>query len=519
MQYIRIGVLSTVLVGALSSNIAAAVHDWRRQVIYLALVDRFANGDSGNDQSHGVRECNDPTNPHAYQGGDLAGLTNQMDYLSSLGATTLWISPLYRGVSAMQGKNCGFPGYWADFGWPYELQIDPRFGSASDFDRLIDSVHSRGMKLILDMVVNHAGYDARLTHQRPWWFNEPSHCQSYGPAEIFCPLAGLPDFDHRQPDVRDYLVDAHRAWLQRFRIDGIRMDTVKHVDPNYFAQDWLPAMRQHRPDAFIMGELLDEHSFDAYHSYLAAGFDGLFNFPLRHALIDSFAKGKSVDVVAAKMQESLAQFGEERASYMVNLLDNHDVPRFVQEIPYGIPSEDSHKRYLLALSALLTIPGVPQIYYGNEIGMDGGADPFNRRFMPGWAFDSKQRSGAHPGYLSRPDAIFEHVRKLLLIRRSNPSLQIGRYQELWRQNGAGNANIWAFARHAAGEGAPVVVALNNGYRHADVVLPIEVGHLFSEGTVLRDILGQAAIAPLTVRDGVVELNLPGQTAVILVPRK
>ena len=294
---------------------------------------------------------------------------SESDYIEELGADAVWITPLYRGVPAMAGQNCGFPGDWADFADPYTLELDPRFGTAEDFDALLEELHGRDMPLMLDMVVNHAGYNARLLQQHPDWFTDPSTCTSQGNPEIYCSLAGLPDFDHRVPAVRSYLVDLHRSWLERFDVDAIRMDTVKHVEPSYFAE-WTAAMREVRPGMYMVGEHLDEYDLAPFHPYLEqGGFDGLFNFPLRRALIDTFARGHSVDIAASRMAETLSRFGAERAGAMVNLLDNHDVPRFVEEIPSGTAGSDAQARYHLALTALLTLPGVPQIYYGNELGI------------------------------------------------------------------------------------------------------------------------------------------------------
>lgn len=492
------------------------VSGWRDRVIYFVLVDRFRNASPGNDKLHGDAVCNDAQNAHAYQGGDLAGLRHSLDYIQELGADALWITPLYRGVPGMAGRNCGFPGYWADFSDPYVLELDPRFGTEAELQSLLTEVHKRDMPLMLDMVVNHAGYGSRLVKQHPDWFTDPRTCAMQGPADIYCSLAGLPDFDQRVPAVRDYLIDLHRIWLDRFPIDAIRMDTVKHVEPAYFAQ-WTSAMRAVRPGLYMIGELLDEGRFDLFDPYLAAGFDGLFNFPLRRALIETFARGSSVDLAAARMSETITRFGMARASTLVNLLDNHDVPRFLEEIPTGVSGKEAQGRYLLALSALLTLPGVPQIYYGNELGMYGGQDPQNRRFMPDWAFSAATRPGQRPGFLPEPDVIFEHVKKLLRIRRSLPALQHGSYQELWRQNGAANNNVWAYLRKETQSLALVVH--NNGLLATDGAVPLEVAGVIPDGTVLSDALGEAGIGALTVRAGRLLVTLPGRSTVILVPQK
>jgi alpha-amylase len=487
---------------------------WRQRVIYFVLLDRFRNGDPGNDTLNGEPACNDPDNPHAYQGGDLDGLASHVDYIDTLGADAVWITPLYRGVPDMSGANCGFPGYWVDFADPYVLETEPRYGTPDAFDALLDGLHDRGMPLMLDMVINHAGYDATLLAQHPDWFTDPSDCWLQGDPDIYCSLAGLPDFDHRRPEVTDYLIDAHLAWLDRFDFDAIRMDTVKHVEPDTFAA-WTAAMRGRQPDMYMVGELLDEHSFDRFDRYLDAGFDGLFNFPLRRALIDTFARGESVDVAAGRMAETLDRFGEDRAGAMVNLLDNHDVPRFLEEVPWGVPAAEVQGRYHLALTALLTLPGVPQLYYGDEIGMYGGADPHNRRFMPDWAFDPATRAGPHDGFVAAPDQAFDHVQQLLHIRQRTPALQTGTYRELWRQNGPQNNNVWAYLRQT--EGSSAIVVHNNGLHATDGAVPLGVGGTFADGVGFEDLLGQAGVGALEVRGGVLSVALPGRSSVILVP--
>ena len=168
--------------------------------------------------------------------------------------------------------------------------------------------------------------------------------------------------------------------------------------------------------------------------------------------------------------------------------------------------------------ALLTLPGIPQIYYGNEVGMYGGQDPFNRRMMPEWAFDGRGRRDQEDrfdGFVQAPDEVHDHVRRLLSIRQARPSLQNGSYTELWRQNGPSNNNVWAYLR-TRGEEA-TVVAFNNGYLATDGSVPLGVGSRFPDGTVFRDLLGEGDVGPFTVRDGHLPIALPGRGAVILVP--
>ena len=512
-----------VFVCAWTSAFGQGGGDWQDRIIYFALLDRFENGNPENDNAHGHPECNNPQDAHAYQGGDLAGLRQRLGAIEKLGANAVWVTPLYKGVPAKAGANCGFPGYWAAFSDPYEFELDPRFGTAGEFDAVLAEAHSRGIKVVLDMVVNHAGYGAPLVKQRPDWFHDPRTSAKLGPPEIFAPLAGLPDFNHRNPEAAEYLIDLHKQWAERFQFDGIRMDTVKHVEPWYF-REWIDGMKAARPDMFIFGELLDE-SFAGYRQYLDAGFAGLFNFPLRRSLIDTFAKGGSVDAAASRLREMIELFGQRQSRLMVTLLDNHDVPRFMEEFPAGMDAAAVHERYKLALTALLTLPGIPQLTYGNEVGMYGGADPDNRRMMPDWAFEPEFHEKDHAGFVARPGAVWAHLQRLIELRRSLPALARGDYEEVWRQNGAQSPNVWAFARKMpdAKSGETLLVVLNNSDEGSGV-LRLPVGGHFAEGQVLKSIpvefdaeTGELAESSQshTVRDGAIEVELVARGALLM----
>ena len=200
---------------------------------------------------------------------------------------------------------------------------------------------------------------------------------------------------------------------------------------------------------------------------------------------------------------------------MVNLLDNHDVPRFLSEIPWGVPGHEAQERYSLALTALLTMPGIPQIYYGNELGMYGGGDPDNRRFMPEWAFTPEGRAQAHEGFLPAPGGVYDHVHRLLEVRHTYRALQDGSYHELWRQGAPQNNNVWSYARVPDNGGPAVVVGYNNGALPTDGAVPLNVGAWFDDGTQLVDAL--EGTATYTVHDGTLWLGLDARSSVVLVP--
>ena len=520
---LRAGSLAILLLAwGAERTIGQSDDDWQDRIIYFALLDRFENGDPANDKSHGDPECNNAGDAHAYQGGDLAGLKQRIESIAKLGANAIWITPLYKGVPQKVGANCGFPGYWAAFSDPYEFELDPRFGSAEEFDEVLDEAHARGIAVILDMVVNHAGYDAPLVEQRPEWFHDPRTSLKLGSPEIFAPLAGLPDFNHRNPEAAEYLLDLHTQWVERFKFDGIRMDTVKHVEPWYFRY-WINGIKASRPDLFIFGELLDE-SYNGYGQYLDAGFAGLFNFPLRRSLIDTFAKGRSVDVAASRAQEMISLFGQRQSRLMVTLLDNHDVPRFMEEFPADMSPETVHERYKLALTALLTLPGIPQLTYGNEVGMYGGADPDNRRMMPDWAFEPDLDEPDHSGFVHKPGAVWAHLQRLIELRRQFPALARGDYEEIWRQRDAESPNVWAFVRKMEEpDTGTILVVLNNGDKPSSP-LRLPLRRHFTNGQLLRSLplefdnesgrLEKSAKV-YEVRDGAIEVDLKERGALIL----
>jgi glycosidase len=351
--------------------------DWTAQVLYLALPDRFTNGDPSND-SLGAADCFAPTDPRRFHGGDLAGTGARLDYLRALGASALWITPVYQQIARRPSGACGYHGYWPDFADPDDGAIDPRFGTESDLRALIDAAHARSMRFVMDMVVNHTGSSARLVSQRPAWFHDPATCAALGPAEVFCPIgSSLPDLAQERGDVADYLSAQSARWASRFAIDAVRMDTAKHVPAVFFRDRWAPAVRAARPDVHLIAEVFSEGSARDLQPMLAAGFDSAFDFALRRALRDTFALGGSVDAVASRVLDTIAVLGPARARLLTTMLDNHDVPRFASDTLASAANNGAvaAARYRLAMVALMTLPGVPQLYYGNEIALLGGADP------------------------------------------------------------------------------------------------------------------------------------------------
>jgi glycosidase len=492
---------------------------WEDAVLYFVLTDRFENGDPSNDAQGDT--CLDPTSPIRFHGGDLAGLRARIPYLRELGVDALWITPVQAQIGR-RGEQCGYHGYWArldDPLVPAHGPLEPRLGTDAELDALIDDMHDNDLRLVVDLVVNHVGYDAPLTRTRPEWFHPREGCAALGPSDLYCALAGLPDLAHGRADVRAWLDAYSAAFTRRFAFDGIRMDTVKHVPASYFAEQWIPTVRAER-DLWLIGELLDEGSYDPFVPYVEAGFDGLFDFPLRRALITSLAQGASLDAVATRVQEYVRRFGIEAALRKSQLLDNHDVPRFLNESE-GQPEALRVERYHLALGLLFVVPGIPQIYYGNELGMTGRY-PNNRADMPRWAFDERTRGGAHEGIVGDASEHFALVQRLARTRRDVAPLRRGNYAELWRPNGA--RDVYAFARFVGDDVA--IVAVNGGatevrelsmpWRTNPGLTPESAGAM-ERATRLRERLGAWTGGAARLEEGRLVVTLPPRSMFVWTP--
>jgi alpha-amylase len=485
----------------------APADDWRRGLFYLALTDRFADGDPANDDA-GQPDCHDAASPDLFHGGDLAGLRAHLPYLADLGVTALWATPLYAQVPRLHDA-CGYHGYWADEVDPDNGALEPKLGTWDDVAALVHDLHAAGMRFVLDMVVNHPGRGARIVRQHPDWFHSDDTCASLGSRDIFCSLHGLPDYAQENPAVAAYLTSASRAWVRRVRPDGIRMDTAKNVAASYFAGSFVPAVRAEKPGLFLVAEYFEESGVAPLLPVLDAGFDSAFDFPLHRALVDAFAKGGSVDLVADAVARAIGTLGIERTTRLVSFLDNHDVPRFLSEAPAGLDGDELARRYAVALVALFTLPGIPQVYQGDELGMLGGYGA-QRHDMPSWGWQASTRPGAHPGFAGDGQASFALVQALARLRAGDEALWRGSYAEVLRARPG--ANVLALVR-AAPAGDRDLVVLDGDASPVDLTMSVSAAG-WPDGTVLRDAARVGAPAVLRVEGGTVTLALPTHAAAV-----
>ncbi|CAG9623437.1 alpha-amylase family glycosyl hydrolase [Sutcliffiella rhizosphaerae] len=377
-------------------------HAWQDEIIYFIMIDRFNNGDISNDY-----EVN-RDDPKAYHGGDFRGIIQKLDYIKDMGFTALWLTPIF------QNEEKGYHGYWTeDF-----YNVEEHFGTLDEFKELVKEAHSKDIKVIVDLVVNHTGY------QHPWlkeedkadWFNPEQNIRDWNNQEQVENgwIYGLPDLNQNNPEVRNYLIEMAKWWIEETNIDGYRLDTVKHV-PKDFWEEFASEVKSVKGDFFLIGEVWDDNP-EYVASYQETGIDSLVDFPMYNELTRIFSAADQplsrLDTIFYHNQNFY-----DNPYVLGTFLDNHDVERFTRAAINK--NQYPPTRLKLALTYMYSAPGIPIIYYGTEIALDGGEDPDNRRNM---------------NFRADKDLI-EYITKLAELRKSMPSLTRGTYEMVY-DNGA-----------------------------------------------------------------------------------
>lgn len=488
--------------------------DWRDSVMYFAMVDRFRDSDGRADPVPGATD-GDATRAGSgqYEGGDLPGATERLPYLADLGVTTIWLSAPYEnrdtaGAAIDPGSDpnsySGYHGYWPaprdiDFSSPDDPSpapaVESRIGSAADLRTFVDTAHGttgadgHGMKVLFDYVMNHVDIESELYRNHTDWFaRDAGRLRLCGPENLWddpfwgtrCAFTDyLPPFDFDNAAARQWSVRDALWWAKEYDLDGYRLDAIKHV-PFSWLRELRSALNTEITDApadrfYLVGETFAYDDPGLIRSFVDPDtlLDGQFDFPFKARLCEAvFTPGGNLGTFASWLEGNDTFYGP--GSVMTTWIGNHDIPRAIHFASRQIgncregsspangwtasfpqPSErEPYERLAVAFAVMMTNPGIPLIYYGDEIGLAGGGDPDNRRMMP-W-----DDGTLNPHQL----ALREQVRALSNVRGENPVLGRGR-----RVTVSVDADTWVY--RMVGCDDEILVAINKADGERSVNLP------------------------------------------------
>jgi alpha-amylase len=476
-------------------------------VLYMIVTDRFANGDPANDADV------DRAAADRRHGGDLAGIVQRLPYLRDLGVTTVWPTPVYPNPPA------SYHGYHPlAFDGVDRRLCSPELGPAGGREtmrRFVELVHDAGLKVVFDAIVCHVAHGHPWTRERPHWFNADGVCEEKRS------LFGLPDLNHDRIEVNVYFAKNLEEWLSLTGADGLRIDAARHVErPFWRALKTL--VKGTCPATTMIGETWDGEPARVAPYQAVHGFDSMFDYPLYHAAVDVFARDAGFARLARPElgpDETPGVLDHDdqyrNANQLVTFLGNHDTPRFFRLAGGAQRPEEALTRTKLALTFLFTTRGMPQLYYGDELAMDGGSDPDNRRDMR-WDL-AADGAGPDTAEARRARELRTFVRRLIALRRSSLALRCGLLTTVYV-----TPTLYAFVRGFPHDTRLVV--LNNAPAAADVSIPLEANPRLSrlaccrlgEGLRLVDELG--GVPETKVAGGSARVRLPGRAAAVYRPQ-
>ena len=442
-------------------------------VIYLIMPDRFANGNEDNDSSKSTSEKSNRTNPGGRHGGDIEGIINNLDYIKELGATALWPTPLCED----NDENYSYHGY----GQSDVYKMDPRYGTNEDYVRLSAELHRRGMKNIMDYVTNHWGWKHWMYNDLPtynWIHQFPGYSQSnYRMTTQFDKNASkidakncmdgwfvpsMPDLNQSNPLVLNYLTQNAIWWIEYADLDGFRVDTYSYNDKEGISK-WTKAITDEYPHFNIVGEVWMHNqaqmaywqkdskigAIESYNSNLPSVMD----FTLHDAIGNVFNQDNaSWDRGMIQVYDNFTNdFLYPNPDNLLVFVENHDTGRF-NEI-----YKNDFKKYQMAMTLIATIRGIPQLYYGSEIGMNGdkgkGDADIRRDFPGGWKADSNN-AFTKQGRTAEQQKFFDFSSKLFTWRKSKDVIHSGKTTHYIPEN-----NVYVYFRY--NEKETVMVVINN----------------------------------------------------------
>ena len=410
--------------------------------IDLIITDRFSNGDTTNDRITAMRDQSlNRDSMYLRHGGDLQGIVNHLDYFKSLGVTALWLLPVMENDRPNRTEH--------GYAITNHYKIDPRFGGAEKYKNLSNSLHKNGMKLIMDAVYNHVGLQHFLEQDPPakdWMHRWPLFTQtSYREQTLFDPYAapsdkkkmsdgwfddGMPDINHSNPFMANFIIQNMIWYIQEFAIDGIRIDTYTYSDLD-FANRCNKAIMEEYPKITLFGETRvfgtpNQAYFNdnIFNTAFKSNLQGSVDFQcLYYGIIPALTQPISWTDGINKLYNTLSNdFMNKNAMRNVLLLDNHDEPRF-----YSVVGEDVDKQKM-GFQWLLTCRGIPQLYYGSEVLLKGFTNPdglVRADFPGGWSGDTKNAFTGE-GLTTAESSVQALVKKLGTFRKNSSAIKTGK---------------------------------------------------------------------------------------------
>lgn len=477
--------------------------DWRvGAIVYQVLVDRFAP--SANLAAKRwlypapkvLRDWSEVPHPGTYLsdaqvysqeldfwGGDLASLSRRLEYVQHLGADVLYLNPIHLAFTNHKYDALDFQ------------TISPEFGTHADFVQLAVHAHARGMRVVLDGVFNHMGRNApifqdAMTHATSAWRDWFAIGSQYpGGARFWTDYHNLPELNLENPAVRAYLYEDVDSVVRRYLRDGAdgwRLDTAYELGYDYL-RDLTHAAHDEKAGSLIVGEIVN------YPDHWLTAIDGVLNFSLRHIVLDLIAGVTAPATAGRRIDQLIRDAGIEPMLKSWLLLDNHDLPRLATRVPHS-----AQRRVAQVLQ--FTLPGAPNIYYGSEVGMTGGADPTNRGPM---RWDLVRDGNPEFGWLTR----------LIRLRKQHRALRVGNFRLI------DSDRLLAFERYTTRPLETVLVFANpSNTAVTDRVMIANAGLM--DGTPMGDVLAPTDAPPVGVLEApFLTVTVPAETSVVLLPRE
>jgi len=498
-------------------------------VIYLIMTDRFADGDpSNNVPPNAPAAASDRRNPRAYHGGDLRGIINRLPYLKDLGVTALWLTPWYDNWNGV--NNCGKPWcpntYYHGYHAVDYYAVEDRFGDMATLRELVEQAHALGFKVIQDQVANHVG------SQHPWvkeppldnWFHGTlgQHALNrFRNSSLLSPHANqdefrntldgwfsddLPDMNQEEPEVARYEIQNALWWIGMTGLDGIRQDTIQYM-PRSFIRDLSNALHRQYPKMWMVGEVFERDA--AQTSFFIGGhtgwdgvdtkLDSVFDFALWNASLQVFTNKAPMRALRDQLKYDALYPAPLKITTLAN---NHDTARFMSLDGATLEGAMMH------IAFTLSVRGVPQLYSGEEIAMEGKDDPDNRRDFPGGFPGDTRNAFEANGRTPKEQKMYDWTSNWIRLRREHSSIRHGRLIDLFYDDDA-----YVFARQDGAE--TVIIAFNRGDKEKKVDIPVGTIGL-RDGAQLSSLIGAAVSA--RVAKGQATLSIPPKTGVAYQPR-